>query len=101
MTTPFSATKSGLRPDFSFATALAGCLALALFMGPARADDKLLAKVNGAEIHQSDVTLAEEELGPSLAQMDPASKEENVLAFLIDMKIVSKAAEAKKIEDRD
>jgi peptidyl-prolyl cis-trans isomerase C len=57
--------------------------------------------VNGAEIRQSDMALAEEELGPSLAQMDPATKQENVLSFLIDMKIVAKAAEAKKIEDRD
>ena len=61
----------------------------------------MLAKVNGAEIRASDVALAEEELGPSLAQMDPATKKENVLSFLIDMKIVAKAAEAKKIEDRD
>ena len=70
---------------------------------PVRAEDAnpVLAKVNGSEIRQSDVALAEEELGPSLAQMDPASKKENVLAFLIDMKIVAKAAEAKKIEDRD
>jgi peptidyl-prolyl cis-trans isomerase C len=70
---------------------------------PLRAEDAnpVLAKVNGSEIRQSDVTLAEEELGPSLAQMDPATKKENVLAFLIDMKIVAKAAEAKKIEDRE
>ena len=70
---------------------------------PARADDAnpVLAKVNGAEIRESDMALAEEELGPSLAQMDPATKQENVLSFLIDMKIVAKAAEAKKIEDRD
>ena len=33
--------------------------------------------------------------------MDPATKKENVLAFLIDMKIVAKAAEDKKIEDRE
>ena len=70
---------------------------------PVRAEDAnpVLAKVNGAEIRQSDVALAEEELGPSLAQMDPATKKENVLAFLIDMKIVAKAAEDKKIEDSD
>jgi peptidyl-prolyl cis-trans isomerase C len=43
--------------------------------------------------------MAEEELGPSLAQMDPATKEENVLSFLIDMKIVGKAAEDKKLAD--
>src|SRR5579871_4831087 len=80
----------------------ASALAIALFANmPLRADDNpVLAKVNGAEIRQSDVTLAEEELGPSLAQMDPATKKENVLAFLIDMKIVAKAAEDKKIEDR-
>src|SRR5437588_9581701 len=31
--------------------------------------------------------------------MDPATKDENVLAFLIDMRIVSKAAEDKKVQD--
>jgi peptidyl-prolyl cis-trans isomerase C len=99
MTTSFAVAK--LSPRFLLGSALAGSLALALFAGPVRADDKLLAKVNGAEIHQSDVALAEEELGPSLQQMDPATKEENVLAFLIDMKIVAKAAEDKKVQDSD
>jgi len=79
----------------------AGVLAMVLLAGPARAEDKVLAKVNGSEIHQSDVALAEEELGPSLAQMDPATKDSNVLAFLIDMKVVAKAAEDEKIEDTD
>src|SRR6266404_6264037 len=84
MTSWFPETKSGL---------LAGL--------PLRAQDAnpVLAKVNGSEIRQSAVALAEEELGPSLAQMDPATKKENVLAFLIDMKIVAKAAEDKKIEN--
>jgi peptidyl-prolyl cis-trans isomerase C len=85
-------------------TAVAGCLAVALLAGlPVRAEEAnpVLAKVNGAEIRASDVALAEEELGPSLAQMDPATKKENVLSFLIDMKIVSKEAEDKKIADRD
>ena len=90
-------TKTGLR--LGLATAMAGCFAIALYAGPAHADDKVLAKVNGAEIRQSDLALAEEELGPSLTQMDPATKDENVLAFLIDMKIVSKAAEDKKVQD--
>jgi peptidyl-prolyl cis-trans isomerase C len=102
MTTSFPETKPGPR-GLAFA-ALTGCLAMVLLAGlPARADDAnpVVAKVNGSEIRQSDVALAEEELGPSLAQMDPATKKENVLSFLIDMKIVAKAAEAKKIEDRD
>jgi peptidyl-prolyl cis-trans isomerase C len=94
--------KFGMRARL--ASAAAASLAMVLLAGlPLRAEEAnpVLAKVNGSEIRQSDVTLAEEELGPSLAQMDPATKKENVLAFLIDMKIVAKAAEAKKIEDRD
>ncbi len=100
MTATSSDAKRGAHVRFAAAT---GVLAIALFASlPLRAEDAnpVLAKVNGAEIRQSDVALAEEELGPSLAQMDPATKKENVLAFLIDMKIVAKAAEEKKIEDR-
>jgi hypothetical protein len=33
--------------------------------------------------------------------MDPAAKKDNVLAFLIDMKIVAKAAEDKKVENNE
>src|SRR5438552_1346041 len=101
MTSSFPETKTGLR--FGLAAAAAtGCLALALLAGsPARADDPVLAKVNGLEIRQSDVTLAEEELAPSLAQMDPATKKDNVLSFLIDLRIVAKAAEDKKLENTE
>src|ERR1700674_2640623 len=103
MTSSFPETKTGLR--FGLATAAAtGCLALVLLAGlPVRAQEAnpVLAKVNGAEIRQSDVALAEEELGLGLAQMEAATKKDNVLSFLIDMKIDAKAAEAKKIEERD
>jgi len=101
MTTSFPETKTGRRFGLAPA-AVTGCLAMVLLMGsPARADDPVLAKVNGSEIRQSDVTLAEEELAPSLAQMDPAAKKDNVLSFLIDLKIVAKAAEDKKLENTD
>ncbi|HEV7634425.1 MAG TPA: peptidylprolyl isomerase [Bradyrhizobium sp.] len=103
MTTSFPETKTGLRLGLASA-AVTGCLAMVLLTGlPLRAEDAnpVLATVNGAEIRQSDVALAEEELGPSLAQMDPATKKDNVLSFLIDMKIVSKAAEDKKVENSE
>jgi peptidyl-prolyl cis-trans isomerase C len=103
MTTSFPETKTGRRLGLA-SVAVTGALAAVLLAGlPVRAQDAnpVLAKVNGAEIRQSDVTLAEEELGPSLAQMDPATKKENVLAFLIDMKIVAKAAEDKKVENNE
>src|SRR6202012_1469234 len=101
MTIWSSDAKPGVRVHLA---AAAGGIAMVLLASlPLRAEDAspVLAKVNGAEIRQSDVAIAEEELGPSLAQMDPATKKENVLSFLIDMKIVAKAAEDKKIEDRD
>jgi peptidyl-prolyl cis-trans isomerase C len=103
MTISFPETKTGLRVGLASA-AVTGCLAMVLLAGaPLRAEEAnpVLAKVNGAEIRQSDVALAEEELGPSLAQMDPATKKDNVLSFLIDMKIVSKAAEDKKVENSE
>src|SRR5260370_35111482 len=101
MTNSFPETKTGLRFGLASA-ALTGCLAVVLLAGlPLRAEDAnpVLAKVNGAEIRQSDLTLAEEELGPSLSQMDPATKKENGRACLIDMKIVAKAAEDKKAQN--
>lgn len=102
MTAPFPELKTGLR--LGVASAVTGALAMVLLAAlPVRAQDAnpVLATVNGAEIRQSDLTLAEEELGPSLAQMDPSTKRENVLAFLIDMKIVAKAAEDKKVENNE
>src|SRR4051794_9597812 len=103
MTSSFPETKTGLRLGLGFA-AVTGCLAMVLLAGlPVRAEESnpVLAKVNGSEIRQSDVALAEEELGPSLAQMDPATKKDSVLSFLIDMRIVSKAAEDKKVENNE
>ncbi|MCB1413815.1 MAG: peptidylprolyl isomerase [Xanthobacteraceae bacterium] len=100
MTATLRALKPVSRPGLALAAA--GCLVTVLLAAaPVRADDNpVLAKVNGAEIRQSDVTLAEEELGPSLAQMNPATRKANVLSFLIDMKIVARAAEQKKIADQ-
>jgi peptidyl-prolyl cis-trans isomerase C len=105
MTTSFPETKTGPRRLGLASAVVTGCLAMVLFAGtPVRAADDanpVLAKVNGSEIRQSDMALAEEELGPSLDKMDPATKQENLLAFLIDMKIVAKAAEDKKVENNE
>jgi len=89
---------SGLRLGL-LSTAACAMLAFAAVQ-PLRADDNpVVAKVNGSEIRQSDVTAAEADLGPSLAQMDPATRHENVVTFLIDLKLVSKEAETKKLQD--
>jgi peptidyl-prolyl cis-trans isomerase C len=82
--------------------ASAACLAVVLTTGSVlRAQDAntVVAKVNGQEIKQSDLKIAEDELGPSLQQMDPATRRENLITFLIDMKVVAKAADDKKLAD--
>ncbi len=78
---------------------LAATLAL-LFAGPAAAQDKdpIIAKVNGTEIHQSDLAVAEAEAG-QLPPMSPDAKKDYLVQFMADMILVSKAAEDKKIGD--
>lgn len=98
------------RPTMPFRTALAalaiaGCAAVVFASMPevhAQDANPVLARVNGAEIRQSDLDMAEEELGSTqLAQMDPATKRENLLSYVIDLKIVAKAAEEKKLGDSE
>src|SRR5260370_40385621 len=81
MTISFPEMKTGLR--LGLAAAVTGCVAAVLLVGlPLRAQDAnpVLAKGNGSEIPHSDVALAEEERGPSLAQIKPATKKEKVRA---------------------
>ena len=80
-----------------------GAIAAALMIlagGPATAQDKdpVVAKVNGTEIHQSDLAVAEEEAG-QLPPMSPDAKKDYLVQFISDMILVSKAAEAKKMGD--
>ncbi len=78
---------------------LAATLAL-LLAGPVAAQDKdpLIAKVNGTEIHQSDIASAEEEAG-QIPPMSPDAKQDYLVQFIADMILVAKAAEDKKIGD--
>ncbi|HWM82257.1 MAG TPA: peptidylprolyl isomerase [Pseudolabrys sp.] len=83
--------------------AAAALLAVGLFLAPAapaRAqDDPVLAKVNGVEIRQSDVALAEEEAGAQLPQMAPEARRDYLVSFLSDMVMVAQAAEQQKLAD--
>ena len=80
-----------------FTAALALLLAAA---APLRAQDKdpVVATVNGAPIHQSDLAVAEEEAG-QLPPMSPEQKQDYLIQFTADMLLLSKAAEDKKLAD--
>jgi peptidyl-prolyl cis-trans isomerase C len=79
--------------------------ALALLIGvsaPGFAQDKdpVVAKVNGTEIHQSDLSAAEEEAG-QLPPMTPEQKQDYMVQFMTDMTLLTQAADAKKIGQSD
>jgi peptidyl-prolyl cis-trans isomerase C len=60
--------------------------------------DPVVAKVNGVEIHQSDLAVAEDEAG-QIPPMSPEAKQDYLIQFVADMILVSKAAQDKKFGD--
>ena len=78
----------------------AGLALLIVSTAPLYAQDKdpLVAKVNGVEVHQSDLAVAEEEAG-QIPPMSPEAKQDYLVQFVADMILVSKAAEDKKLGD--
>src|SRR5436305_12746635 len=82
--------------------ALAVVAALAFATPLARAaDDPVVARVNGTDVHQSDLAMAEEDLGSNIPQMTPEAKRDYLITFVGDMLLVAKAAEAKKIAESE
>jgi peptidyl-prolyl cis-trans isomerase C len=77
------------------ATAVVGLAGLAA----AQAPDPVVATVNGTEIRQSDLALAAEDIGQNLAQLPEAAKREQLVTYLTDIVLLSKAADAKKLAD--
>ena len=62
--------------------------------------DKVIAKVQGVEIHESDLAMAEEDMGQQVAQLQGDAKRDALVGYLADVINMSKAAEAKKITDQ-
>ena len=80
---------------------LAAALMLTLPAGAARSqDDPLIAKVDGVEIRQSDLTLAEEDLGQNAQMLTGDARRDYLVAYVADVILAAKAAEAKKITDQ-
>jgi peptidyl-prolyl cis-trans isomerase C len=62
--------------------------------------DKVVAKVAGVEIRESDLTMAEEDMGQQVQQLEGAAKRDALVAYVADVIIAAKAAEAKKVTDQ-
>ncbi len=84
-----------------------GALALAAFLvGPtamlrAQDADPVVARANGVDIRQSDLALAEDEVGSNMPQMGPDQKRDYLITYLADVIVLAQAAEQQKLADRD
>jgi peptidyl-prolyl cis-trans isomerase C len=87
------------------ALAVLAC-ACAIFMsapiGASRAQDsdQVVARVNGVDIHESDITFAEEEIGGNMPSIPPEQKRDYLINYLVDVVVLSQAAEKQKLDDR-
>ncbi len=61
--------------------------------------DKIVARVNGLPITEREVALATEDLGERLAQIPEARKRDEVINYLVDLKLGAKAAGDAKMGD--
>jgi peptidyl-prolyl cis-trans isomerase C len=66
---------------------------------PAQGTDPVLARVNGVEIHQSDLALAEQDLGNNMPAISAESKRDYLVSYLTDIILGAQAAEKAKIQD--
>jgi len=92
-----------LRARLRLAAAPTFCIALAMLatLPPTVAQgDPVLARVNGVEIRQSDLALAEEDLGQNIpAQIQGDAKKDYLIGYLTDLILVAKVGESKKVQD--
>ena len=88
-----------------FVTALTGVLLLGM-LSPHRsqaqtppAPDKVVATVNGAPIKESDLLIAEQDIGSQLQSVPDASRRDYLIRFVADLKLGAQAAEQAKLQD--
>ena len=65
----------------------------------ASASDPVVARVNGVDIKQSDLALAEEDLGADMQGVSPEARREHLISYLADIIMVTQAADKKKLSD--
>ncbi len=82
------------------ATAILAFTAGPLVAQAEKGTDPILAKVNGAEIHESDLALIEEEAG-QLPPMAAEAKRDYLINFAADMMLLAQAAEKQKVDGTD
>ena len=81
------------------ATALTALMALTSVASAENAKDPVVAKINGVEVTQSELALAEGNIDPQLAQLPPEQKKLAALTSLIDSKLIAAKAKDEKLDE--
>ncbi len=63
-------------------------------------EDPVVARVNGVDIRQSDLAFAEEEIGGNMPTIPPEQKRDYLINYLVDVIVLSQAADKQKLGDR-
>ena len=66
----------------------------------AQNSDPVVARVNGVDIRQSDIAFAEEEIGGNMPSIPPEQKRDYLINYLVDVIVLSQAAEKQKLNER-
>jgi len=82
------------------AFALATLLCAPIAAARAQDSNPVVARVNGVDLHESDLAFAEEEIGASMPQMGPDQKRDYLVTYLADVVILSQAADQQKLGER-
>lgn len=79
--------------------AASGCSKNSSSEAPASTSDQVIARVNGVDIKQSDLALAEEDVGADMQAASPEAKREHLISYLADIIMVTQAADKKNLAD--
>jgi peptidyl-prolyl cis-trans isomerase C len=66
----------------------------------AQDNDAVVARVNGVDIRESDIAFAEEEIGGNMPSIPPEQKRDYLINYLVDVIVLSQAAEKQKLSER-
>jgi peptidyl-prolyl cis-trans isomerase C len=61
----------------------------------------VVARVNGLDIRESHLALAEDDLGAELQQLPPDTRREHLISYIADVLLISRAAEGRNLQNSD
>jgi peptidyl-prolyl cis-trans isomerase C len=70
------------------------------YFAAAQDNDAVVARVNGVDIHASDIAFAEEEIGSNMPTIPPEQKRDYLINYLVDVIVLSQAAQKQKLDER-